>query len=1338
MPNRRRSTPEQRAGLRSAGDGPDFLSGGGEMGELMRAHDWSNSTLGAPSTWPQPLRTAARLLLNTGHPMYIFWGEAGACLYNDAYRQSIGPERHPASLGRPAHEVWEEIWEIIGPQIDQVMGGGAATWHENHLVPITRNGRREDVYWTYSYGPIDDPTTPAGVGGILVVCTETTEAVRAQLRQTFWIELDGALRDLADPHAVMATAAELLGRHLRVGRCGYGEVDATGAFFTVEHDWTDGNMPSLVGRLRLEDFGPDLIADYRAGRAARLDDLLADARTEGAAAAYAAAGNLRAGIGVPLVKEGRFVAALFVHQTEPRRWTDDEEALVRGVAERTWAAVERARAETALRASEARQTLLLTLGDRMRTLGNPRAVMVVAAEILGRHLRGDRAGYAEIHPGDNLFEVEDDWTEGDMPSLAGRHRLNDFGAPVIAECRAGRTVRIDDVLVEPLTAGEKVARAYAEASMRAAITLPLVKGGRLAAALYVHSRTPRHWTDEEEALVRNVAERTWEAIERARAEEALRHSERELRFALEAGRFGAWSLDLVTGEMSTSETCRRIFGRNPHVEISHDELREAIHADDRARVIAAMERSIDTGADYDIEYRVVTSSGDIRWVSIRAQPAYGIDGKPDRLAGVSLDVTERKNADARRLALVELSDRFRDLREPGDLSFAAAEVLGRVLGVSRAGYGTIDAAAETITIERDWNAPGIKSLAAVLYFRDYGSYIEDLKRGETVVIADAEKDVRTAATAEALKAISAQAVVNMPVTEEGGFVALLYLNHAKAREWTADELAFVKEVAERTRTSVERRRAEQELREFASSLERQVKERTAALQASEARLRTIFETSYQYQGVMALDGTLLDANATSLSGIEAKLEDVVGKPFWETPWFTGTPGMPEVVRTAVAAVARGETMREEIVVNLPTGWRWFDFAMRPMRDEHGDIVAIVPEAVETTARHRAEEALRQSEKLEAMGQLTGGVAHDFNNLLTPIIGGLDMLHREGVGGEREQRLIGGALQAADRAKTLVQRLLAFARRQPLQPKPVDVANLITAMADLVASTTGPQIKIVVEMDNELPAAKADPNQLEMAILNLAVNARDAMTDGGTLRISAKSESIEPGHRSKLMPASYVRLSVADAGAGMDEATLARAIEPFFSTKGPGKGTGLGLSMVHGLVSQLGGALSLSSKPGLGTNVDLWLPVSDAPVEAADRTVESALGPKPAGTVLLVDDEDSVRTSTTEMLADLGYRVVDAPSAEKALKLLKEGLQADLLVTDHLMPGMNGVDLARAVRNVWPELPVLIVSGFAEADGIAPDLPRLTKPFRQGELAASVRELTAGRAHSARKTEQTSR
>ncbi len=401
---------------------------------------------------------------------------------------------------------------------------------------------------------------------------------------------------------------------------------------------------------------------------------------------------------------------------------------------------------------------------------------------------------------------------------------------------------------------------------------------------------------------------------------------------------------------------------------------------------------------------------------------------------------------------------------------------------------------------------------------------------------------------------------------------------------------------------------------------------------------------------------------------------------------------------------------------------YVDFSLKPVPGPNGRPVWLVAEGRDITDLKLAQEALRQSQKMEAMGQLTGGVAHDFNNLLTPIVGSLDMLQRKGIGSERERRLISGAAQSAERARTLVQRLLAFARRQPLQAVAVNMHALITGMAELVSSTTGPQIKVVVEAPEDLPAAFADPNQLEMALLNLAVNARDAMPDGGTLRMSASAETIEPGHRSGAAAGSYVRVSVADTGTGMDATTLARAIEPFFSTKGIGRGTGLGLSMVHGLVSQLGGALDIHSQLGLGTNVELWLPQGTTQSDAAPPPSAAVPTPHTCGTALLVDDEEIVRMSTAAMLNDLGYSVIEAASAEAAMQVLQDGAAFDLLITDHLMPGMNGTDLARAVRTARPDLPVLLVSGYAENEGIAPDLPRLTKPFREDELASSLAKL----------------
>jgi PAS domain S-box-containing protein len=366
---------------------------------------------------------------------------------------------------------------------------------------------------------------------------------------------------------------------------------------------------------------------------------------------------------------------------------------------------------------------------------------------------------------------------------------------------------------------------------------------------------------------------------------------------------------------------------------------------------------------------------------------------------------------------------------------------------------------------------------------------------------------------------------------------------------------------------------------------------------------------------------------------------------------------------------------------------------------------------------KAQEALRQSQKLEAMGQLTGGIAHDFNNLLTPIMANLDLLQKRAAT-PRDRRLIEGALMSAESGRILVQRLLAFARRQALQPARVEVAALVEAMADLIGRAIGPRIRIALDFEPDLRPALADSNQLEMAILNLSVNARDAMPEGGSLTIKVGNE-IADGSQAGLSPGEYVRLSIVDTGHGMDEATCARAIEPFFSTKGIGEGTGLGLSMVDGLAAQMGGAFRLSSAPGAGTTATLWLPVCTSEAAAPPPpTVEPVRG-RPAGIALVVDDHELVRVSTSEMLADLGYRVVQATSGEEAAELVESGMVPDLLVTDHLMPGMSGIDLARLVLARLPRLPVLMVSGYTDPAGIPPGIPCLTKPFRKAQLAEQV-------------------
>ncbi len=396
------------------------------------------------------------------------------------------------------------------------------------------------------------------------------------------------------------------------------------------------------------------------------------------------------------------------------------------------------------------------------------------------------------------------------------------------------------------------------------------------------------------------------------------------------------------------------------------------------------------------------------------------------------------------------------------------------------------------------------------------------------------------------------------------------------------------------------------------------------------------------------------------------------------------------------------------------------FVHRMIRAHDKAFVALIRSQHE---QQLAQEALRQAQKLDAMGQLTGGVAHDFNNLLSPIIAGFDLLRLTGVarGDERAEKLIEMGLASAERARTLVQRLLSFARRQPLQLVPVDLARALRSLVGLLESTCGPRVRIELRIEDDLPPVQTDSNQLELAILNLAVNARDAMPEGGVLSIEARRA---PGSDSRQGAASgdFVLLSVTDSGAGMDAETLARAVEPFFSTKGVGKGTGLGLSMVHGLMAQLGGAMNLTSEPGRGTRIELWLPRASAMPEVVQQSATQT--PPGGGMVLLVDDEEMVRASTAELLRDIGYLVTEAASGEEALSIMKAGLQPNLVITDHLMPGMTGTELADAILAEDPGQRIIIASGYANIDGIAARFVSLPKPFLKGDLLKALADARA--------------
>jgi signal transduction histidine kinase len=386
----------------------------------------------------------------------------------------------------------------------------------------------------------------------------------------------------------------------------------------------------------------------------------------------------------------------------------------------------------------------------------------------------------------------------------------------------------------------------------------------------------------------------------------------------------------------------------------------------------------------------------------------------------------------------------------------------------------------------------------------------------------------------------------------------------------------------------------------------------------------------------------------------------------------------------------------------------------------------------TREREAALAQVHEMQKVESLGQLTGGVAHDFNNLLMAVLGNLSLVSKYTADNPKITRLIDGAIRAAERGANLTKRMLTFARRQELKPEIVDVPKLMGGMVDMLRHLLGPEIEIVTEFRTEQLTTRVDPNQLELALLNLALNARDAMPNGGKLVIAARHERVETGEVPSLVAGDYICISEYDNGSGMDEATITRAAEPFFTTKGVGAGTGLGLSMVDGLVAQSGGAMRIKSQLGAGTTIELWLPSwqgrDSHPTRASDQGPGAC---QRSYQVLVVEDDEMVAAGTVAMIEDLGHSAIEASSAAVALEILESNRDIDVVVTDHAMPGMSGSELARRIRANWPCLPVALASGYADLPNSSDLLlPRLTKPYRQEELARLLESLvTAGRSTS---------
>jgi PAS domain S-box-containing protein len=790
------------------------------------------------------------------------------------------------------------------------------------------------------------------------------------------------------------------------------------------------------------------------------------------------------------------------------------------------------------------------------------------------------------------------------------------------------------------------------------------------------------------------------ARERDTAHLALQEREAELARVQRISRVGGVEVDLRDGFKNRhSPEYLVIHGLRPEsASEPFEDWVNRIHPDDRERMVQYYRDTVrgGTSKDYTAEYRIVRpSDGETRWIRVIAEIERDDDGRALRLVGAHIDVTDQMLAQE---TLRESEERFRLIADSAPVPIWVTKLDRTRSFVNQAYLDFLDLPFEQ-AIAFDWRK--------VLHPDDLPRILQEQMSGEA-----------------SLKPF----VLEARYRNAAGEWRWLRSESQARRDPTGKHIGFIGVAHDITAA----KEAEIELRRLNETLERRIRDRTAQLESNEAQMRAILETSNQYQELLNSEGNVLYANKTALAGIHSDGSGVIGAPFWETPWFTGTSGMPEAVHDAFNQVLKGEDVRRDMTLCLPIGDRDFEFAMRPLYDRHGAVTGAVPEMVDVTERRRGEEALRQSQKMEAVGQLTGGVAHDFNNLLTIIRSATDFLRRRELPEERRRRYVDAISETVERASKLTAQLLAFARRQPLKPQVFNVGTQVENVVQLIRPLVGSRMQIELDVGDPDIFTIADVAQFETALINLAINARDAMDNDGCLTISVKTVDRIPSLRAQPPRAgNFISISVRDNGSGIPAENLAVIFEPFFTTKEVGKGTGLGLSQAFGFAKQSGGDIAVTSTLGRGATFTIYLPQATAPANAAEIT---AIGSKPATTgrgyrVLVVEDNDDVGQFSTELLEDLGYVVRRVADASAALAILaQDEFAVDLVFSDVIMPGMNGVELAGIIRDRYPGLPVVLTSGYSHvlAENAHRGFELIQKPYSVELLSRIVRKTIADR------------
>jgi PAS domain S-box-containing protein len=795
------------------------------------------------------------------------------------------------------------------------------------------------------------------------------------------------------------------------------------------------------------------------------------------------------------------------------------------------------------------------------------------------------------------------------------------------------------------------------------------------------------WLGDRGQVMPGPAGRAWrgtgtvrDITQRRAAEHALRESEARLLLAQEAAGLGSWEVDLASGRQIWSPQQYALFGLDP-AQPPPDQASwlAMIEPGDRASLVAAQQAAAGAGpTTFQAEFRIRRADdGAERWIAGTGRVEADAEGRPFRIIGMDRDVTEER-CRAEELARREAA--LRAMLEANPIGVLRGDVHGRI-------HDANDALLRLIGRSREELAAG--------ELRWDGLTPPEWLPADAAAIADVQATGRCTPYEKEYRRPDGTRV---PVLV--GFTII--------GERQEETIAFILDLTER-------KQAEAGLLRAKAELERRVAERTE-------ELRRIYDRTPAAFHSCDAAGRIVEVSAEWLDFLGYAREEVLGRRIPD--FMTAASG----VRWEAAAVVLredGDEVREVEYRMRRRDGTPVDVLLRARaeRDATGAFLRSYAVILDITALNRAEARLREAQKLEALGRMAGGIAHDFNNILQVVAGALRLMENQPEDAARVRRYTRAALEAAERGAGVTRRMLAFARRDQLQSGPVAPAAVLEGLASLLHGPLGPDIRLEVEVPPGLPPLQADRTQLDLVLFNLALNARDAMPQGGLLRLEAAAEKVGAGGALGLAPGRYLRISLSDTGEGMDAATLARATEPFFTTKEVGKGTGLGLAMAHGFAAQSGGALAIESTLGEGTTVTLWLP------EAA-ATAEPSLPPPPATRrplrVLMVEDEAPLRGLMAAALREEGLAVTEAASAAAALALLELGGQFDLVLTDHAMPAMTGDLLAAEIARRWPGLSVVILTGNAETAALdmAPGTPVLRKPLGPAELAARLRAVAA--------------